>query len=119
MRDIGRRLQRYRLSRYAAPVDRVRRRLRWAWVLGALWLVWIAVVGDHSLWRIWNLSRENARARHELAAARVELEQLDRQIRDPQASREAAERALRRNGMARPGEIIYWIRGGTHDSLGR
>ena len=49
MRDIGRRIQRYRLSRYAPPRGPVRRRLKWLWLLGAGWLTWIGVVSDHSL----------------------------------------------------------------------
>jgi cell division protein FtsB len=120
MRDISSRLNRYRLSRYAPPVDPVRRRLRWAWVLGALWLAWIGLVSDHSLLRIWLLGRDNARARTELERVRAETAQLDAQVKDPRASRELAEHALReRNGMARPGEIVYRIRSMSPDSVGR
>jgi len=119
MRDISQRLKRHRLSRYAAPVDAVRRRLRWAWVLGGLWLVWIALVSDHSLLRIWKLGRENTRARQELEQVRAEIARLDAQSKDPKAGREMAEHALReRSGMARPGEIIYRIQGAGPDSLG-
>ncbi len=120
MRDISNRLKRYRLSRYAPPVDPVRRRLRWAWLLGALWLIWVAVVSDHSLLRIWSLGRENARAKAELEHARAETAQLDAQVRDPRASRELAEHVLReRSGMARPGEIVYRIRSAGPDSASR
>ena len=120
MRDIGSRIGRYRLSRYAAPIDRIRRRLRWAWVLAALWLVWISVVGDHSLWRIWRLGRENAHAHRQLAEMRGEIDRLDQQIHDPRVGRELAEKTLReKNGMARPGEIIYRIRGDAPDSVTR
>jgi cell division protein FtsB len=114
MSDIGSRIHRYRLSRYAPPIDRVRRRLRWAWVVGILWLIWISVGGDHSLWRIFRLERENARARTELTGMRGEIDRLDQQIHDPRVGREIAEKALReKNGMARPNEIVYRIRGGT------
>jgi cell division protein FtsB len=120
MRDIGQRINRYRLSRYAPPEDRVRRRLRWFWLLGLIAVLWIGLVGDHSLWRIWNLSRENAKAQRQLAAARAELNRLDAQVRSPEASRELAEKELReKNGMARPGEIVYRIRGGSADSLAK
>jgi cell division protein FtsB len=120
MRDIGQRINRYRLSRYAAPEDRVLRRLRWFWLIGAVAVLWIALVGDHSLWRIWTLSRENAKVQRQLAAAHAELGRLDDQVRSPEASRELAEKELReKNGMARPGEIIYRIRGESADSLAR
>ena len=116
MSDIGSRIGRYRLSRYAPPIDRLRRRMRWAWVAGALWLMWITFGGDHSLWRIFRLERENARAKSELAATRAEIDRLDQQIHDPKVGRELAEKTLReKNGMARPGEIVYRIRPGAPD----
>lgn len=120
MKDIGSRLKRYRLSRYAAPVDPVRRRLRWAWVLGLLWLVWIGVLSDHSLLRIWSLGREKARTQSELEHVRSEIERLDAQAKDPRARRDLAEHTLReRNGMAKPGEIVYRIRSMSPDSVER
>jgi cell division protein FtsB len=113
MRDIGSRIQRYRLSRYAAPVDVVRRRLRWGWLLGALWLLWVGLISDHSLLRIWSLGRENGRVKAQLASARDEIDRLDTQLKDPAASRRLAEHELReKSGMARPNEIVYRIRGG-------
>ena len=118
MSDIGSRIHRYRLSRYAPPVDRVRRRLRWVWAIGALWLVWIALIGDNSLWRIWKLERENARAHRQLNEMREEVDRLDRQVHDPVLGRELAEKTLReRHGMARPNETIYRVRAGIPDSL--
>ena len=120
MRDISKRLNRYRLSRYAAPVDAVRRRLRWAWVLGGLWLLWIGLISDHSLLRIWKLGRENARATRELGQVRSEIARLDADARNPKASRDLAEHALREHsGMARPGEIVYRIQSTAPDTLGR
>jgi cell division protein FtsB len=121
MRDIGSRLRRYRLSRYAPPTDPLRKGLRWGWVALGLWLVWIGVLSDHSLWRIWNLSRENARAEQQLQATRAEVERLDSELTNPETQRELAERALReRTGMARPDEIVYRIRGGARaDSTSR
>jgi cell division protein FtsB len=120
MRDIGRRIQRYRLSRYAGPDDPVGRRLRWAWPLLLLWLAYIGLLSDHSLIRIWQLNRERGRMQTELEAVQREIERLDRQMRDPALRRDLAEQALReRNGWARPGEIIYRIEGESADSLGR
>ena len=113
MRDIGARIQRYRLSRYAVPEDRVRRGLRWAWLVGALWLVWVGFVSEHNFVRLSQLSHEHQRSETELKRLDAEVARLDAQQRDPAAQRILAEHALReRSGMARPGEIIYRIRPG-------
>lgn len=114
MRDIGARIQRYRLSRYAAPEDRVRRGLRWAWLVAALWLVWVGFVSEHNFVRLWQLSHERQRSETELKRLAAEVARLDAQQRDPAAQRLLAEHALReKSGMARPGEIIYSIRPGN------
>jgi cell division protein FtsB len=111
MRDIGARIQRYRLSRYAAPEDRVRRSLRWAWLFAALWLVWVGFVSEHNFVRLWQLTREHQRSSAELRRLDAEVARLDAQQRDPAAQRLLAEHALReKSGMAKPGEIIYSIR---------
>lgn len=108
MRDIGVRIQRYRLSRYAAPVDRTRRRLRWFWVVGALWLVWIGLVSDHNGYRIWKLGQEERVNWQEIARLAQESNRLIRESSDPRLRRKAAEAYLREQaGMARPDEIIY------------
>ena len=113
MRDIGARIQRYRLSRYAPPEDRVRRGLRWAWLVGVLWLVWIGFVSEHNLLRLRKLSHECQRSEAWLQRLNSEVARLDVQQRDPAAQRLLAEHALReKSGMARPGEIIYQIRTG-------
>jgi cell division protein FtsB len=113
MRDIGTRIQRYRLSRYAPPEDRVRRGLRWAWLVGALWLVWIGFVSEHNLLRLRQLSRESHRSEVRLQQLNSEVARLDAQQRDPAARRLLAEHALREKlGQARPGEIVYQIRTG-------
>ena len=111
MRDISARIQRYRLTRYAVPEDRVRRRLRWAWLAGALWLVWVGFLSEHNFVRLWQLERERQRSTAELARVSEEVTRLDAQLRDPTARRDLAEHALREKaGMAQPGEIIYRIR---------
>jgi cell division protein FtsB len=113
MRDIGARIQRYRLSRYAAPEDRVRRGLRWAWLVGALWLAWVGFASEHNFVRLWQLSHERQHSETELRRLDAEVARLDAQQRDPAAQRILAEHALReKSGMARPGEIIYSIRPG-------
>jgi cell division protein FtsB len=113
LRDIGTRIQRYRLSRYAPPEDRVRRGLRWAWLVGALWLVWVGFVSEHNLVRLRQLSQERQRSEDRLQRLNSEVARLDAQQRDPAAQRLLAEHALReKSGMAKPGEIIYQIRPG-------
>jgi cell division protein FtsB len=111
MRDISARIQRYRLSRYAAPIDRVRRRLRWVWLGAALWLIWVGFVSEHNLVRLWALSRECGQSEAELKRLREEITRLDIQVHDPTAQRDLAEHTLReKDGMAKPGEIIYLYR---------
>jgi cell division protein FtsB len=109
MRDISHRLARRR-SRFAAPEDPVRRRLRWAWLAVALWLVWIGLLSEHSLWRFARLGSDNARATGELTRTREKVARLEAERGDPERMRERGEKTLReRGGMARKGEIIYQI----------
>src|SRR5262245_41616339 len=120
MSDIGRRIQRYRLSRYAAPGGGLRRMPPWVWLIAAAWLVWVVVLSDHSLYRIWRMSDESRRAGRDLETTRREVERLDRQARDPKAKMQEAEQALRKDGFARPGEIIYRVeKKDAGDSLAR
>ena len=110
MRDIGTRIQRYRLSRYAAPESRAHRGLRWFWLAGALWLVWAGFLSEHNFVRLQRLARERQRSATELKQLREQIAALDARLRDPAAQRDLAEHALREKaGMARPGELIYRI----------
>jgi cell division protein FtsB len=110
MRDIGTRIQRYRLSRYGSPAGPVLRRLRWALPFLGLWLVYIAVISDHSLLRMWRLSRDGADMRTELENTRKELARLESDMKDPAARKRQAEQLLReKSGFARPKELIYRI----------
>ena len=114
MRDIGARIQRYRLTRYAQPEDRLGRRLRWAWLAGALWLVWVGFLSEHNFVRLGQLAHERQRSEGRLQELKQEVAQLDAQLRDPAEQRALAEHALREKaGMARPGEIVYQIRPGS------
>jgi len=120
MRDIGNRIRRYRLSRYAPPDDPVRRGLRWVWAFGVLWLLWAGLISDHSFFRIWRLAQDNAHAERDLEQSRRDNARIDSELGDPKAGRERAERVLReRNGMAKRGEIIYRVEDDTPDSLAR
>jgi cell division protein FtsB len=111
MRDIGTRIQRYRLSRYAEPGRPLQRGLRWFWLAGAAWLVWAAFLSEHNFVRLGRLARERERSTAELKRIQAQVAVLDARLRDPAAQRDLTEHALREKaGMARPGEIVYHIR---------
>lgn len=116
MRDIGSRIRRYRLSRYAVPNDPIRRRLHWAWLVAIAWCAWVGFLSDHSFFRLWRLRQEHQRTRLELVRTRAEILANERDARDPRSKLERAERELRGAGMARPGEIIYRMSGGDSTS---
>ena len=109
MRDIGHRITRHRLTRYAMPSDPVRRRLRWILPALALWLLWIALLSDHSFYRLWRLQEEQQRTRAELGRVRADIRSLEHERDDPTARRHRAEAEVRDAGMARPGEYVYRI----------
>ena len=118
MRDITRRLQRHRLRRYAAPEDPIRRRLPWVWIVVAVWALWVGVISEHSLYRIWRLDREQHQVARDLQRLQGDIARLEAESRDPRAVRRRAETTLReRDGMAQPGEIIYRIQPGRPDTL--
>jgi cell division protein FtsB len=118
MRDIGRRIQRYRLSRYAAPESPIRRRIRWVWVGLGAWLLWAGVVSDHSFYQLWRVEGEARRARRELLEVQAQTRSLEAQTRDPRAREEQVERILREKSyMARRGEIIYRVYEPRRDSV--
>jgi cell division protein FtsB len=109
VRDIGARIQRYRLSRYGNLYGRPRR-MAWIWPLLGLWMIYAGLLGEHSWFHIWRLGRESEQLRRELTTTRAELDQLEHQLHDAGARREIGEKVLReRNGFAGPGEIIYRI----------
>ena len=110
MRDIGQRIQRYRLTRFGPRSSSLFRRLAWVWPILGLWGVYALFLGEHSVIRIWRLSQENRRMRAELASTQKELARIEGKMNDPQVMRDRAEHALReRNGYARRDEIIYRI----------
>jgi cell division protein FtsB len=117
MRDIGSRIGRYRLSRYAPPDNPRGRRLRWILVGLLVWLAWTSFGSEHSFLRLWRLQQEHTQAHDQLETARRDQERIDRWTENPKARRDLAERKLRENsGMARPGEIVYRIKGATPDT---
>ena len=85
---------------------------RWFWLVAGLWLAWVTVISDHSLWRISRLRREIAAADREAARLKSDSEALNRQVSDPAARRFRAEEIARtQHGWAAPGELVYRFRG--------
>jgi len=121
VRDIGSKILRYRLSRYASPDDPWRRRIvRLVIPALLLWVVYAGVLSEHSWWRLWRLHRAHDQTATRLDATRGEIERLERQIQNPEERRELQEKVLReRNGYARPAEIVYRIDGALPDSSAR
>src|SRR5262245_37816137 len=95
MRDIGVRIRRYRLARYAPTGEPLRRRVRGLWLGAALWLAWAGLLSEHSLYRIWRLDRENVETRRGLDRLRADVTRLDAELKDPEARKMQAERWLR------------------------
>ena len=116
MRDIGSRIERYRLSRYAPGGESPRLRLHWLWLVGLGWLAWAGLFSDHSFYRIWRLAAENEKTARAIETTRAELAALEAEQEDPKLRGERYEKALRRT-MARPDEIVYKIRNTPVDSL--
>jgi cell division protein FtsB len=107
MRDIGARIQRYRLSRYGRVGGAT---FRWAWPLLFVWLVYAAFLGQHSLLRIWLMGNEERRVQERLADTRAELNREEHMLHDKALLKNRGEHVLReRNGFARTGELIYRI----------
>jgi len=89
--------------------------LRWALLVVSAWLLYAAVLSDHSLWRIAQLRHELAETEAEVSKVQAETRDLEGQLHDPHLKVEHAEQVLRRQGLARPNEIIYRL-GGEADS---
>jgi len=84
----------------------------WFWLVAGVWLVWVTVLSDHSFWRIAQLKREIASSEREAARLKQDTEQLERQVRDPEARKFRAEEIARtQHGWAAPGELVYRFRG--------
>lgn len=109
MRDIGIRIQRYKLSRYAPP-EKISERARLWLTLGlAGWLIWSLFLSDHSAVRLMGLANREAKTDAQLATTQRTVRRLEQDLKsanDPAV----AERILReRHNFARPGELLYVI----------
>jgi cell division protein FtsB len=119
VQDFVRRIQKRTLSASGRPDHPLRRYARLVWIVLGAWLLWVGFLSEHSLSRLWRMSREEASVARELQAASAEFDRLQRQWKDPERTRFESERALRRQGWARPDEIIYRIQAGVPDSARR
>ncbi len=118
-RDIAGRVLRRRIeSPYAGP-SAWPIRPRWILLALAAWFAWAAFNPDHGLLRIQSLKNDLHGSGSELAAAKKQNDALDKRLHDPVGQAEHAEEMLRRQGMARPGEIIYRFDPANGDSATR
>ena len=108
MRDIGRRIQRYRLSRYAQAE---RRRIpNWAWLALGAWILWAGLVSDHSFVQLLRVERLSHHERERLAETQASLANANELARNPEARKLEAEKRLREDeGWSRTEEIIFRI----------
>ena len=84
---------------------------RWVWLVAGAWLLWAAVLSDHSLWRIAKLKREIAQAERDTRELKRSTALLEDQLQDPFERRFRAEEIARTDhGWAAPGEIVYRFR---------
>lgn len=109
-RDITKRVLSRPLRSPFAPGGGDPTRGRWILIGIGVWLLWVGVLSDHSLWRIAQLKRELSNAGRELDRVTEESHAIQASLEDPVARREQAERVLRtQQGWSRPGEIIYRV----------
>lgn len=93
-----------------------RRWLRWALLGVSVWLLYVSVLSDHSLWRILRLKHDISASDAELKRVQVESHRLESRLDDPRTREQHAEEVLRSQGFARPGEIVYRLGGSVADS---
>ena len=109
MRDIGIRIQRYKLSRYAPPETLSERSRLWLTLGLAGWLIWALFLSDHSAVKLMGLGNREAKTNAQLASTQKAVRRLEQDLKsadDPAV----AERILReRHNFARPGELLYVI----------
>ena len=94
------------------PGGRARAIPRWFWLVAGVWLAWVTVLSDHSFWRIARLKREIASSERDAERLKRDTEQLEQQVRDPEARKFRAEEIARtQHGWAAQGELVYRFRG--------
>jgi cell division protein FtsB len=109
VRNIGIRIQRYKLRRYRAPESISERARLGLAVALAGWVIWALFVSDHSAVRLLALDHRKDTTERRLAAVSEEVKRGIEEVRtvnDPAV----IERILReRHNFAREGELLYVI----------
>ena len=109
MRDIGIRIQRYKLSRYRPP-DSMSDRGRMALTFGlAAWAIWALFLSDHSAVRLMGLGQKKDTIEQKLASTSLEVDRRARELRVADDPDEAARVLRERHNFALPGERLYRI----------
>jgi cell division protein FtsB len=109
MRDIGIRIQRYKLRRYGPP-ETIGERARLGLAIAlAAWLIWALFLSDHSAVRLLGLEHKQKATEQRLAEVSAEVKRGTAELKaadDPAV----AERILReRHNFAHEGELLYVI----------
>jgi hypothetical protein len=107
MRDIGIRIQRYKLSRYRPPDALTERSRLWLTLGLAGWLIWALFLSDHSAMRLIGLGNKKAAAEDKLAATLHDVKGAEKDLRvsgDPEVG---AQVLRERHNFAQPGERLY------------
>ena len=109
MRDIGLRIQSYRLRRYRPPETiGEKARLGLAVALAA-WLIWALFLSDHSAVRLLGLEHRKKTTEARYAEAQGAVEKSRQELKAA-ADPEVARRILyERHNFAREGELLYVI----------
>jgi len=109
MRDIGIRIQRYKLSRYRPP-ESVSDRARLLLTLGlAGWAIWALFLSDHSAVRLIGLGAKKKGIEQQLAVTSKAVSKRAAELRIADDPQEAARVLRERHNFAFPGERIYRI----------
>ena len=109
MRDIGIRIQRYKLSRYRPPDSLSERARLWLTLGLAAWAIWALFLSDHSAVRLMALGGKKHGLEQQLAARTQDVAKRGKELRVADDPAEQ-ERVLReRHNFARPGERLYRI----------
>jgi hypothetical protein len=109
MRDIGIRIQRYKLSRYRPP-DSLSDRARMGLTLGlAAWAIWALFLSDHSAVRLMGLGQKKHDLEQQLASTSQDVTRRARSLRVADDPDEAARVLRERHNFAAPGERLYRI----------
>ncbi len=109
MRDIGIRIQRYRLRRYQPPETLGEKARLGLAIALAGWAIWALFLSDHSAVRLIGLEHKKQATETKLASVERAVAMSEEELAsadDPLV----AERILRKlHNFARPGELLYII----------